>query len=105
MRNDKIKIICATRDLQTLPLLQTATFSQTPPSSVAWSTLCTSVIQRRSDCYSPIQELCLCWPFRLDNPCIWNYYLCPLSSRRDYLRLSGLLTKALMPLRFVRDHC
>jgi len=42
MRNDKIKI-CATRDLQTSPLLQTATFSQTQPSPVAWSTLCTFV--------------------------------------------------------------
>jgi len=33
-----------TRDLQTRgPLLKTATFSQTPPSPGAWSTLCTAV--------------------------------------------------------------
>jgi len=32
-----------TRDLQTPPLLQTATSSQTPPSHGAWSTLCTGV--------------------------------------------------------------
>jgi len=32
-----------TRDLQTPPLLQTATFSQTSPSPEAWSTLCTAV--------------------------------------------------------------
>jgi len=43
MRNKKIKIICATCDLQTPPLLQTATFSQTPPSPWTSSTLCTSV--------------------------------------------------------------
>jgi len=29
-----------TRDLQTPPLVQTATFSQIPSSSGAWSTLC-----------------------------------------------------------------
>src|SRR6218665_3367951 len=36
-----------------------------------------SVIQRRPQpklfgCYSPIQELCLCWHLRLDTPCTWN---------------------------------
>jgi len=54
-----------------------------------------SVIQKRSrnnysahaGCYSPIQELCFCWPLRLDIPCTWNYmyYPCRLSSRRDDL--------------------
>jgi len=32
-----------TRDLLTPLLLQTATFSQTPPSPGAWSTCCTAV--------------------------------------------------------------
>jgi len=32
-----------TRDIQLPPLLQTVTFSQTPPSPGAWSTLCVSV--------------------------------------------------------------
>ena len=41
MRNKKIKIICAwSSDPSHLP---TATFSQTPPSPGAWSTLCTAV--------------------------------------------------------------
>ena len=109
-----------TRDLQTHPLLQTATFSQTPHFPGACSTLCTavktfitrhSVTQRRSqpkysahaDCYSPIQELCLCWPLSLDTPCTWNYYSCHLSSRRDVLRLSCLLTQALMPLENIAN--
>src|SRR6218665_2828035 len=46
--------------------------------------------------YSPIQGLCLCWPLRLETPCTWNYYPCHLSSRRDDLRLSCLLTQALI---------
>src|SRR6218665_4179534 len=45
-----------------------------------------------------VQELCSCWPLRFDTPCTWNYYLCHLSSRRVDLRLSCLLTQALMPL-------
>jgi len=65
-----------------------------------------SVIQRRSrpkysdhaGWYSQIQELCLCWPLRLHTPCTWNYYSCHLSSSRQDLRLSCLLTQALMPL-------
>ena len=79
--------------------LQTTTFSQTPPSPGAWSTLCTAVYiyntpfsdsealrpyySAHAGCYSPIQELCLCWPLRLDTPCTWNYYPCHLSSRGD----------------------
>src|SRR6218665_3928020 len=59
-----------------------------------------SVIQRRSrpnysahpGCYSPIQELCLCWPLRLVTLCTWNYYPCHLSSHRDDLRPFCLLT-------------
>src|SRR6218665_1583578 len=70
-----------------------------------------SVIQRRSrpnysvhaGCYSPIQGLCLCWPLRLDTPCPWNYYPCHLSSRRDDVRLSCLLTQALMPLESIAN--
>jgi len=56
-------------------------------------------------CYSLAHELCFCWPLRLDNPCTWNYYRCHLSSRRDDLRLSCLLTQTLMPLRPFREHC
>jgi len=98
-------------------LLQTATFSQTPLSPGAWRTLCTSVkhfirchsvIQRCSrPNYSahagcnPIQELCLCWPLRLDTPCTWNYYPCHLSRTRHNLRLSCLLTQALMPIESI----
>jgi len=52
-------------------------------------------------CYSPIQELCLFWPFRLDIPCTWNYYSCHLSNRRDDLRLSCLLNQTLMPLESI----
>jgi len=54
-------------------------------------------------CYSPIQEFCLCWPLRLDTPCTWNYYPCHLSSCRDDLRLSCLLTQALMPLKSIAN--
>jgi len=44
MRNKNQNNICdVTRDLQTSPLLQTGTFSHTPPSPGAWSTLCTAV--------------------------------------------------------------
>jgi len=44
MRNKNQNNMCdVTRDLQTLPLLQTATFSQTPPYPGAWSTLCAAV--------------------------------------------------------------
>ena len=109
-------------DVFRLSLLQSATFSQTPPSPGAWSrpTLCTavkhfitlhSVIHRHSQhnysrhagCYSPIQELCLCWPLRLETPWPWNYYPCHLSSRRDDLRLPCLLTQALMPLESIAN--
>src|SRR6218665_695667 len=70
-----------------------------------------SVIQRRSrpnysadaGCYSQIQELCLCWPLRLDTPCTCNYYPCHQSSRRDDLRLSCLLTQVLMPLESIAN--
>jgi len=91
-----------TRDLQTPPPL--ANFHIFSDSFLLWSvkyfmhvrkTFITrhSVIQRRSDliiprnagCYSPIQELCLCWPLRLNTPCTWNYYPCHLSSRGDYM--------------------
>src|SRR6218665_3297227 len=69
-----------------------------------------SVIKRRSEliiphnagCYS-CQELCLCWPLRLDTPCTWNYYPCHLPSRRHDLRLSCLLTQALMPLESIAN--
>src|SRR6218665_1650002 len=72
---------------------------------------CHSVIQRRSQpnysshagCYSPIQGFCLCWPLKLDTPCTWNYYSCHLSSRRDDVRLSCLLTQALMPLESIAN--
>jgi len=44
MHNKNKNNMCdVTRDLQIPPLLQTATFSQTPPSSGAWSTLRTTV--------------------------------------------------------------
>jgi len=120
MSTDKIKIICATRDLQIPPLLQTATFFQTPysPSSVKYfmhvrKTFIArhSVIQRRSDLIIPrmraamVQSKSFACVGQLDNPCIWNYYPCHLSSRKDDLRLSCLLTQALMPLRPVREHC
>ena len=71
-----------------------------------------SVIQRRSrpnysahaGCYSPIQGFCLCLPLKLDTPCTWNYYYpCHLSSRRDDVRLSCLLTQALMPLESIAN--
>ena len=79
-----------TRDLQTPPLLQTTTFSQTPP--YPWSVKYFMYTVRpltiydppfsdsealrpnysaHADCYSPIQELCLCWTLRLDTPCTW----------------------------------
>src|SRR6218665_3219885 len=54
-------------------------------------------------CYSPIQKLCLCWPLRLDAPCTWNYYPSHISSRRDDLRMSCLLTQALMPLESISN--
>src|SRR6218665_2674234 len=53
--------------------------------------------------YSPIQQLCLCWPLKLDTPCTWNYYPSHISSRRDELRLSCLLTQALMPLESIAN--
>src|SRR6218665_3831000 len=53
--------------------------------------------------YGPIEELCLCWPFRLDTPCTWNYYSCNLSSRRDDLKLSCLLTQGLIPLESIAN--
>src|SRR6218665_2576889 len=70
-----------------------------------------SVIQRsprpnysaHAGCYSPIQVLCLCWPPRLDTPCTWNYYTCHLSSGRDDLRLSCLLTQTLIPLESIAN--
>ena len=72
-----------------------------------------SVIQRRfypnyiysahAGCYSPLQELSLCWPLRLDTPCTWKDYPCHLSSRRDDLRLSCLLTQSLMPLESIAN--
>ena len=70
-----------------------------------------SAIQRRSrpnysahaGCYCSIQELCLCWPLRLDTPRTWNYYHCHLCSRRDDLRLSYLLTQAMMPLESIAN--
>src|SRR6218665_2325932 len=100
-----------TRDLQTPPFLQTAicTFSETPhfPGGVKYfmhgcKTFITrhSVNQKRSELISPrmraaiIQELCLCWPLRLDTFCTWKNYSCHLSSRRDDLRQSCLLTQA-----------
>src|SRR6218665_2759297 len=108
-----------TGDLQTPPLLQTATFSQTPPS--LWSlkyfmhghkTFITrhSVIQTRSrpnhsahaGFYSPIQELCLCWPLKLDTPCTWNYYPCHLSSRRDDFRQDSVANPS---TDAVGEHC
>jgi len=52
---------------------------------------------------SPIQELCLCWPLRLDTPCTWNYYPSHLSRRRDVLKLSCLLTQTLMPLENIAN--
>src|SRR6218665_3568751 len=49
-------------------------------------------------CYSPIQELCLCWPLRLAPPCTWNHYPCHLSRRGDDL-FANPSTDA------VREHC
>src|SRR6218665_2293093 len=54
-------------------------------------------------CYSPIQVPCFCCPLRLETPCARNYYSCHLSSRRDDLRLSCLLTQALRPLESIAD--
>src|SRR6218665_1984917 len=116
MSNKKIKIICTMSRviLRPYPFANCHIFSD---PSLPWSvkyfmhsrkTFITrhSVIQRCSrpehsvhaGCYSPIQELCLCWPLRLDTPCTWIYYPCHQSSRRDDLRLSCLLTQARMPL-------
>ena len=40
---------------------------------------------------------------QIGTPCTWNYYLCHLSSRTDDLRLSCLLTQALMPLESIAN--
>src|SRR6218665_3756725 len=101
-----------THDLQTPPILHTATFSP-----LLWSVKYFMHDAPFSDseklrinysahagCYSQIQELYLCWPLRLDTPCIWNYYhLELLSSRSDDLRLSCLLTQVLIPLESIAN--
>src|SRR6218665_2410565 len=34
-------------------------------------------------CYSPIQELCLCWPPSLDTPCVWITILVTYSAAAE----------------------
>src|SRR6218665_472480 len=108
MRNKKIIIICAT----TCVIFRPYPFRKLPhfsDSSLTWSVkyfmhgrktliTCDSEALRpnyfaHAGCYSPIQELRLCWPLRFDTPCTWNYYPCHLSIRRDDLRLSSLLAQ------------
>src|SRR6218665_3037960 len=108
-----------TRDLPTPPLLQTATFFRLLPplelevlyarpqniynAPFSYSETLRPNYSAHAVCYSSIQERCLCWPLRMDTTCTWNYYPCHLSSRRDDLRLSCLLTQALMPLESIAN--